>query len=309
MTLSRLFALASVCLFSAAIGERALADEINVGVIASFTGPYANFGINEKQAVELAIGEIGGQVGSHKINLIYRDVGGNNPARAKQLAQELIVRDNVQYLVGLEFTPTVLALASIIGEAKIPFVMFNAGTSDVTRKSPFYVRPGFTEWEVAVPSAQYAATHGRKTAVVVTTDYAPGRDASEAFHYGFESKGGKIIADIPVPLGTSDFSPYLQKIRDLAPDCTLMFFPGAPMSIGFVRAYAESGLRDKVALFGLAETSERDLPTMGSNALGIVTAANYGPDLKSPVNEAFVQAFQKKIRPKPATRSDHSVRL
>jgi branched-chain amino acid transport system substrate-binding protein len=111
--------------------------------------------------------ETGGHVGSHKINIIYRDVGGNNPARAKQLAQGLIVRDNIQYLAGLEWTPTVLALADIITEAKLPYVIFNSGTSLVTQKSPFCVRPGFTESQVLLPLAQYAARHGFKRAAVV----------------------------------------------------------------------------------------------------------------------------------------------
>lgn len=272
----------------------AQADDITIGVIASFSGPYGSFGTNEQQAVELAMAGIGGHVGDHAIKLIYRDVGGSNPPRAKQLAEELVVRDKVQYLAGLEFTPTVLALADVINEAKIPFVMFNAGTSDVTRKSQFYVRPGFTEWEVAVPSAQWAADHGKKTAVIIAADYAPGKDAFDAFHYGFESKGGKIVEEIRVPLGTADFSPYLQKIRDLKPDCTLMFMPGGPMSIGFIKAYDDSGLRQSVELFGGGETSEKDLPAMGVGTVGITTAANYSPDLQNPTNQAFVAAYKAK---------------
>ncbi len=134
----RYHALAIASLFAATAGLTANTDAetINVGVIASFTGPSAQLGDDEKDAVEVAMDEIGGHVGSHKINIIYRDVGGNNPARAKQLAQGLIVRDNIQYLAGLEWTPTVLALADIITEAKLPYVIFNSGTSYVTQKSP-----------------------------------------------------------------------------------------------------------------------------------------------------------------------------
>jgi branched-chain amino acid transport system substrate-binding protein len=271
------------------------ADTINVGIIASFTGSSAQLGEDEKEAVELALGDIGGHIGSHTVNIIYRDVGGNNPARAKQLAQGLIVRDHIQYLAGLEWTPTVLALADIITEAKLPYVIFNSGTSFVTQKSPFYVRPGFTEWQVSLPLAQFAATHGCKKAAVVGADYAPFREANAAFHDGFRVNGGEIVEVVPVPLGTSDFSAYIEKVRDVKPECTLEFMPGGPMVNTFVRSYDESGLRSSIPLFGGTEISLRFLPAMGPDVTGIISASFYGPDLDNPANHAFVKAFHARF--------------
>ena len=57
--------------------------------------------------------------------MIFRDVGGDNPPRARQLAQEMIVNDNVAIMGGLEFTTTVLGVADVMTEAKMPFVAFN----------------------------------------------------------------------------------------------------------------------------------------------------------------------------------------
>jgi branched-chain amino acid transport system substrate-binding protein len=291
----RALAIASLFAATAGLAASADADTINVGVIASFTGPSAQLGDDEKQAVELAMAEVDGHVGSHKINVIYRDVGGNNPARAKQLTQELIVRDNIQYLAGLEWTPTVLALADIITEAKLPYVIFNSGTSLVTQKSPFYVRPGFTEWQVSLPLAQYAAQHGCKTAAVVGADYAPFREADAAFHDGFEANGGKIVAVIPVPLGTADFSSYIEKVRETKPNCTLEFMPGGAMVDTFVRTYDASGLRQSIPLYGGTEIAQRFLPDMGPGVVGIVSASFYSPELQNPANRAFVQAFRTRF--------------
>lgn len=273
----------------------ARADTINVGLIASFTGTSAQLGEDEKQAVDLALDEIHGHVGDHKINVIYRDVGGNDPARAKQLAQGLIVRDNIQYLAGLEWTPTVLALADIITEAKLPYVIFNSGTSYVTQRSPFYVRPGFTEWQVSLPLAQFAATHGCKNAAVVGADYAPFREADAAFHDGFRANGGKIVEIVPVPLGTADFSSYIEKVRAAKPDCTLEFMPGGAMVDTFVRAYGESGLQRTIPLYGGTEIAKRFLSAMGPDVAGIITASFYGPELDNPANRAFVKAFHARF--------------
>jgi branched-chain amino acid transport system substrate-binding protein len=287
---------AGIAAFASLFVGAAQADEIKVGVLGSFSGPYASWGQHYQQAVDLFVEQHHGQIGAHKFSVIYRDVGGNNPDRAKQLAQELIVRDGVRYLAGLEFTPAVLAVGSVIDQAKIPFVIFNSGTSVVTRKSPFYVRAGFTQWSVSIPLAHWAYDHGKHNCVIVTADYAPGYDAIDAYQQGFKDKGGRIADVIKVPMGTTDFSSYLQRTQDAKPDCTLMFMPVGPMSVGFIKSYTDRGLRSAgIDLFAAAETEETDLPAIGDAAIGIVSALHYSPYLDNAANKAFVVALKAKF--------------
>jgi branched-chain amino acid transport system substrate-binding protein len=289
-------------LAAAAVGAAALvalsparADEIKVGVLGSFSGAYADWGKRFQQSVDLFMEQHDKRVGSHQITIIYRDVGGNNPARAKQLAQELIVRDQVQYLAGLEFTPTVLALADVITQAKMPFVFFNSATSDVTRKSPYYVRVGFTQWETATAIGTYAAEQGKKKGVIVIADYGPGVDATDAYTKSFTDKGGKIVDVIKIPLDTPDFSSYIQRAKDDAADAMFVFMPTGPMSVNLLKGYVDRGLRASgTELYCSTETEEPALPTVGDAALGVVSALHYGPDLDNPENAAFIKAFHAK---------------
>jgi branched-chain amino acid transport system substrate-binding protein len=273
---------------------QALAAEVKVGVIASFTGPYAVWGKQFQQAVDLYVAQQNGKAGNHDVKVLYRDVGGPNAQRARQLAQELIVRENVAVLAGLEFTPTALAVADVVTEAKVPFIIFNAGTSNVVQKSPFFVRTGFTQWSIAIPATKWAAQNGLKNCAIVAADYGPGHDALEAYNKGFAEAGGKIVAEIRVPLGTTDFSSYLQRVRDAAPQCTFMFMPVGPMSAGFVKSYGERGLNKNIQLITGAETQEFDLPAIGDSAIGTITALHYGPYLDNPANKAFVDAYKAK---------------
>ena len=270
-------------------------QEVKVGLMGSFTGPYATWGKQYQEGVDLWLVQNNGRVGNMKISVLYRDVGGPNPQRAKQVAQELVVRDEVAVLAGLEFTPTVLAVQEVIDQAKIPFVIFNSGTSSVTRKSPFYVRPAFTQWSVSVPTAKWAAQQGMKRAVIVAADYAPGHDALAAYAKGFTDAGGQIIGEVRVPMGTTDFSSYLLRVRDLNPEGVFMFMPVGPMSAGFIKAYAERGLlKQGIRLMAGAETQEFDLPAIGDSAIGVISALHYGPYLDNPANKAFVEAFKAK---------------
>src|SRR5262249_13918092 len=118
---------------------------------------------------------------------------------------------------------------------------------------------------------------------------------------GFEDKGGKITAEIVVPLEANDFSPYLQRIRDQSPECTFVFMPLGPMSVSFVKSYTDRGLlKDGIKLYGQSETAEFDLPSLGDAALGVETAQVYGPSLDNPVNKAFVESYQKKYNKVPS---------
>jgi branched-chain amino acid transport system substrate-binding protein len=275
----------------------ARADEIKVGLIASFTGPYADWGQRFREGVDLFVAQHRGRVGDHRVSIIYRDDGGNNPARAKQLAQELIVRDGVQYLAGLDFTPTVFAVADVITEAKMPFVIFNSASSVVVRKSPYFLRTGFTQWDVCVTAAQYAARNGAKKAIIVVADYAPGIDSIDALNKSFPAAGGKIVDTIKVPLGTFDYSSYIQRMKGDDPDTIFTFNPGGPMSQALVKAYVDSGMRDKGVKYwaGGGETEEQNLPNIGAAGIGLYAASPYSIDLDTASNHAFVKAIRDKF--------------
>jgi branched-chain amino acid transport system substrate-binding protein len=270
------------------------ADAIKVGIPLTTTGPYATWGKSFEQAIDYYLEQHNGKDGNPTIEVIYRDVGGDNPPRARQIAQDMIVNDNVAVLGGLEFTTTVLAMADIINEAKIPFVIFNSATSSVTDKSPYFVRVGFTQWQSLYPLSQWAAEQKYKTCEMFIADYSPGQDAIDAFSYGFAHGGGTMLDPIRVPMGTTDFSSYFQRVYDNKPDCLVAFMPGGPMSAGTLRGFSDRGFaKDGMHILGTVG-AEFDLPVVGDAALGDINVADYGPYLDNPENKAFVKAMVAK---------------
>ena len=194
-----------------ALATAASADTIRVGVIAPFSGPFATWGKQFKEAIEVYQAEHGTRVGDHDIEILYRDSGGPKPDSAKALAQELLIREQVDYLGGFVFTPNALAVAPLIDRAKKPAVIFNAATSIITEQSDYFVRTGFTLWQVTVPLAEWAYDQGIRTVVTAVSDYGPGADAEKAFKSAFEAKGGTVVDQIRMPLSTTDFAPFMQR--------------------------------------------------------------------------------------------------
>jgi branched-chain amino acid transport system substrate-binding protein len=213
---------------SGVISTAAPADVIKVGVIGTMSGPYALFGKNFKMGIDAWVAQHGSKVGDHEVEFIYRDEESPNPAKSKALAQELLVKDKVQYLAGLYFTPDAMAVAPLLEEAKTPLIVLNAATSAIVEKSPYIVRTSFTMWQNTVPAAQVATRNGSKKVAIAVSDYGPGVDAENAFKKTFEAGGGTVTEAIRMPLNTTDFSPIMQRIKDSGADTIFTFLPAGP---------------------------------------------------------------------------------
>lgn len=272
----------------------ALADTIKVGVIGPFSGPFGLFGKNFKQGIEAFQAKTGKSVKGHDVEFVYRDLEAVDPAKAKALAQELIVKDRVQYLAGAYFTPDALAIATVLDQGKVPFVVLNAATSVITEKSPLIARTSFTMWQNTVPAAQVALEKGVKKVVIAVSDYGPGLDAEAAFKKTFEAGGGQVVDAIRMPIRTTDFGPIMGRAKETGADAVFAFLPSGPPTLAFVKAFIDNGLKAAgVKLVTTGDvTAENDLPAIGDAALGIISTYHYAVSHDSAANRDFLAAMK-----------------
>ena len=273
----------------------ALADTIKIGVIGPFSGPFGIFGKNFKAGIEAYQAKNGKTVKGHTVEFIYRDLDAIDPAKAKALAQELVVKDKVQYLAGAYFTPDALAIATVVDQGKTPFLVLNAATSSITEKSPFVGRTSFTLWQITVPAAKVALEEGVRTAVIAVSDYGPGIDAEAAFKKTFEAGGGKIADSVRMPVKTTDFGPIMQRVKDTKSEAVFAFLPSGPPTLAFVKAFIDNGLKSAgIKLITTGDlTLEADLPALGDAALGIISTYHYATSHDSAENKAFLAELKK----------------
>jgi branched-chain amino acid transport system substrate-binding protein len=272
----------------------AKAETIKIGVVNTFTGPQASFGDMTDKAFRLYLKQHEKELpAGTRIEILNRDDGGPNPDKAKQLAQDLILRDKVQLMAGAAFTPVALALAPLMTEAKMPFVITNAGTSVVTTRSPYFARTSFTLFQSVGPLGDWAAKKF-KTAYTLVADYSPGLDAEQAFTEAFVAGGGKIAGSVRVPVQIADFSTYLQKVKDIKPEALMVFLPAGQTATAMMKGFSEIGLRDAgIKLIGPGDiTPDEELPNMGDVALGVITVHHYSAAATRPANVAFVKAWK-----------------
>ncbi|MGA7004417.1 MAG: ABC transporter substrate-binding protein [Pseudolabrys sp.] len=152
---------AAVLLVALPTGFRADAQEtIKIGIIAAYSGQFADTAQQIDNGIRLYIKEHGDTVAGRKIEIIRRDTGGPSPDVSKRLAQELVVRDKVDVLAGFTTSPEALGAADISAEAKKFMVSMNGTASMLTTKSPYVVRTSFTLPQIAQALGAWAATKG-----------------------------------------------------------------------------------------------------------------------------------------------------
>jgi branched-chain amino acid transport system substrate-binding protein len=268
---------------------------LKIGVIAPFSGAFANYGKEMEAGIKAYMKLNGDKVAGRKVQLIFRDTTGPLPDVAKRLAQELVVREKVDVLAGFCLTPEALAVADIATQAKKPMIVMNAATSVITTRSPYIVRVSMTLPQITVPLAHWAPKSGIKRVFTLVSDYGPGIDAETAFKNAFTAAGGAIVDSVRVPLNNPEFAPFLQRIKDARPEAVFVFLPAGEQGIAFMKGFHERGLREvgiKVIATGDI-TDDLVLDAMGENALGMITSFHYSVAHDSPENKTFLKAFDE----------------
>ena len=187
--------------------------------------------------------------------------------------------------------------ASFVTKAQKPTVIMISSTTAVIDKSPFFVRTSCTLAQSSAILADWAAKKGLGKAVTLVTEFAPGLETEETFTSSYRAAGGRVVEAIRVPVRSPDFAPFLQRVRDAAPQALFVFIPSTQAAV-FARQFVERGL-DKagIALIGPGDlTDDEALQNMGDSMLGTVTAHFYSAAHASALNDVFTEAYRKEAK-------------
>jgi branched-chain amino acid transport system substrate-binding protein len=274
---------------------RAQDAPFRIGFLASYTGPSGANGPGMDAAIELAMREHGGTIAGRKVEVIKRDTTGPAPDLTRRLAQELIVRDKVDIIGGIDYTPNAIAIGGISTQAKMPVLIVNAATTGILAKAPYLTRYGFTTAQAVGPLANWAYRNGIRRVFMLASDYGPGIEASTTFDHAFTKLGGSIVGNIGLPLSNPDFSAYIQRVGDVKPEAVFSMTPAGEQPIALMKGLRDSGLiASGLKLIATGDlTEEVSLNTIGDSALGAITTYAYSEAHDSPTNRAFVEGFYK----------------
>ncbi len=268
------------------------AAPIRIGFVSTLSGAFADAGKLQQTTVAAFQKLHGDTVAGRKVEIIWRDDGGLAPDTARRLAQELVVGQKVDFLMGLVFSPNAVAVGDVSTQAKVPTFLTNASTSNLMAKFPYMARFSYSQGQLTSTIARYALKQKLASIFLVYLDYSTGIDAKTLFSNVYTAGGGTILGETSFPISTGDFSTYVQKVKDAKPQAIFAFLSVAGR--GFLKAFKDAGL-DKAGVKVLATgdlVAEESLRGIGEFADGAITVMNYSHTHDSKLNRQVIDVVR-----------------
>ena len=264
-----------VAMFNASAQSR----EVEVGLIAPMSGPYARQGQVMKMAADMAIETINGQggiksLGGAKLKLSVFDAG-DSVEKAKNAAQRMVADSpNLVVATGAYLSSFTLAVTEVTERAQLPVVTFSYSDLITSRGFKYVFQTsatGVQQAEGSLPAllemAEKASGQRPKTIGIVMDNTA----ASVSFvkpmrDHQFDKLGLKLVVDETFTPPLANATPLIQKVRSARPDILILL----PTVISDAKL-----LLEKMNEFGLGHGK---LPTIANGA------AILDPDLRTNMN-------------------------
>jgi len=264
---------------------------LKIGWVATFSGGLLELaGKAADAAVAAFFKEHGDTVAGRKIEILKRDDGGVAPETAKRLAQELVVNNQVDFLMGLTVSPNAFGVAAVSTQAKVPLFITNASALGILEHNPYSARLSYSEAQLTYPLARWAVKNNLKNVYSIVLDLAPGIDAATSFEAAYAAAGGTVLGQVRVPITANDYSPYVQRIRDAKPQAVFAFLTtfGHP----FLRAWeAAGGAKSGIKLLATGDLTNESggLQGLGDSSIGLFTSMNYSAAHRSALNSQLTR--------------------
>jgi len=267
---------------------------VKIGLSVPVSGVYASLGEDMTQGFNLYLDENDGKLGGRDIEVVSADEG-EGPETGVPATTKLVTQDQVSAVVGIVNSSVALGLQETFVQSEVPLIIANAGADDLTAEaSPYIWRTSFTNGGVAAALGEAVAEDvGDGSVYLIAADYAAGEESVNGFKEAFEAAGGTVAGETYTPFGTtSDWQPYLSKIRSSGATAVYTFYAGAE-AVNFVKQYSTFGLAEKTQLYGVGFLTEGGvLDAQGQAAVGTQTSLHYSDLLESDSNRRFVDAYQ-----------------
>jgi branched-chain amino acid transport system substrate-binding protein len=279
------------------------ADPIKIGVDTPITGTYAPIGQQVRWGLDLATKEVNaaGGIMGRQIQLIYEDEEAN-PSVAVQKADKLFEVDKVDFLTGTVNSGSTLAVgqtAERAGKLMATTVSFaDSITADKCSPNVFRVNAR-AEQQTAALAAWLAKDKPNPKVYFLGPDYEMGRSTVAAFQKGVKEHGGTDLGEVFAPLDSKDYTQYFGQIRAARPQVLYTSTAGND-TVRLLTQMQDFGLLNNLLVVGAAGTvTSQNVGAMGTAADGFTTGVGYSPQIDTPENKTFLEAFRNAYKTDP----------
>ena len=293
-----------VCIgLSMACSSAADAKTIKIGIVDTYSGPSSLYTNDVRDALTMIVDKAnaaGGILGN-KIEIITRDDNNKVDVGLSQ-AKELLMKEQVDIMVGTINSALSLAVSDLCKKEKIPFLVTLGKSDNITGANGHRYVFSVTENTAMIGRAAAAA--------LATKPYVKYWIAGSDYEYGHAlvnelwpalkklKPEAVLLGESWWKLGEPDFTPYITAILPNQPDCIILATGGRD-SVPFLKAARATSLNEKIPLFMHAASDlVKVLGAEGpEGVLATDTYHSYYPE--TPLNKGFVKEFGDRFKREP----------
>jgi urea transport system substrate-binding protein len=268
-------------------------DTIKVGILHSLSGTMAISETTVVDAEKLAIKEInaaGGVLGK-KIEAVVEDGASDWPTFAEKAAK-LIDQDKVVTIFGCWTSASRKAVLPVF-ESKNHMLWYPVQyEGQECSKNIFYT--GAAPNQQIEPAVDWLLKNKGKKFFLIGSDYVFPRTANTIIKEQLKAKGGETVGEDYLPLGNTEVTAIITKIKQALPDGGVIFNTlNGDSNTAFFKQIQAAGLTpDKYPTLSVS-IAEEEVRQIGKEyLLGQYAAWNYFQTVDTPANKKFVEAFQ-----------------
>jgi len=267
---------------------------VKVGVLHSLSGTMAISEVTVKNATMLAIDQVnasGGVLGK-KIEPIVED-GGSDPAIFAQKAQKLVQQDKVVTVFGGWTSASRKAMLPVF--ERFHGLLWYPVQFEGNECSPNIMYSGAQPNQQILPALDWAFEKGKKRVFLLGSDYVFPRTANLILKKHIMHDGGTVAGEEYVPLGGTDFSSIITKIKIAHPQVIFSTLNG-DSNVSFFKQLQAAGITQAQLPVMSFSIAEQEAKAMGPSLVnGSYAAWNYFQSLKNPANAKFIAAYDAKF--------------
>lgn len=275
-------------------------EPIKIALVTSKSGAFSTMGADVANGVKFAVEETNakGGIDGRRIELAEGD-DESTPDAGRRVAEKL-ARDGHKLIIGPITSSISLAISQNLARWDAAFIGTISKADRLTQDacSPRFVRTNHSdamdlaminEWAKTVPGNNFA---------IMAADYVWGQDSAKSFEAAVTAQGKKVGTKLFVPLGTKDYAPYIQQLKNAKPDA--VWVADVSGAIAFTKQAADFGLIPQTPLIGHALLSNFIVNATGTALTNVPGNVGYTPDIDTPQSKAFVEAFKAKYKRLPS---------
>ncbi len=267
-------------------------DKVKVGILHSLSGTMAISEVTVKNSELMAIKEInakGGVLGK-QIEPVIEDGASDWPTFAEK-ARKLISEDKVATVFGGWTSASRKAMLPVFEE--LNGLLWYPVQYEGLESSPNIFYTGATTNQQIIPSVDFLLEKGKKKVFLLGSDYVFPRTANKIIKAQLAAKGGETVAEEYTPLGHTDYTTIIAKIKEAKPDVVYNTLNG-DSNVAFFKQLKDAGISSSDLMTVSVSVAEEEVKGIGPEYLtGHLVAWDYYQTTDTPENKTFVESFKK----------------